>query len=135
MKKTEKRPNFLKLWLVDPFVALFYPFKFSWVEKEAEVLDKRFVKAHWEAYGFFFSFHQESIPAHWEILVKVNDDKIFWSFLSSEPTRNNNPCWISISGRKGAEKALKRSKVKVKCLVDNRGMIYKTRTKIAKNKK
>jgi len=134
MRSHKKKPNFFKLWLIDPFVALFGPsLKFSWTEKEAEVLDKRFVKEHWK---ILFFFRQEWIPDHWEFLVKVKDNKKFWTmpFNTVEPVSNDEPRWISVS-EQAASHFSKGNKVKVKCMADQYGMIYQVRSKIIENKK
>lgn len=118
------------LW--NSFVNYFTLIKFSWVEKEAEILDKRFTPAHIKERFFYLAFHliinrwKEHIPDRWEILVKVNDKKTFGPTLLCPLSRNDTPRWASVS-KKVFEKVSKGDKVKVKCLVGSQGIIFKVK--------
>jgi len=131
LSKKEKRPGlFKRLW--NFFVNYFTLINFSWIEKEAKVLDKKFTPAHTEEKIFFtacppiatcITRWKEHVPDRWEILVEVNDKKTFGPTLLCPLRRNDTPRWASVS-KEAFEKASKGDKIKVKCFVSGQGMIY-----------
>ncbi len=125
MSKKEKKSGLLK-WLWNSFIDFFTLVNFSWVEREAEVLDKKFIPAHTERRIFYVGFITSlkvDVPDQWEVLVKVNDKKTFGPAFLSPASRNDTPCWASFS-KEAFEKASKGDKVKVKCFISGQGMIY-----------